>query len=121
MGMPVSMNLIGNALSVYWQARALAWIAGASFSALGGRATGSFVEFLPRTARAAETSNATELRRACSACDQEKHWRWPHLCLGAWTSIQGIIRVGMRWAFRASGVEAAVREELRRHDVAIHL
>merc|ERR1711920_632688 len=48
-------------------------------------------------------------------------WRWPHLCLGAWAHIRGAVQADMRKAFRASGVEASVRSQLRPHDVAVHM
>lgn len=53
---PSKMLLIGNSLSLYWQARGLAELIGAAFLAAGGQELASrFTDFLPRATRQGAT------------------------------------------------------------------
>eukprot|EP00929_Paragymnodinium_shiwhaense_P113466 TRINITY_DN81751_c0_g1_i1.p1 TRINITY_DN81751_c0_g1~~TRINITY_DN81751_c0_g1_i1.p1 ORF type:complete len:554 (-),score=112.74 TRINITY_DN81751_c0_g1_i1:791-2452(-) len=122
---PISMRMLGNALSLYWQARGLAAVLGTPFTTSAGRAEGFFVQHLPRKVRTepADVAPSThkELKDICAPCRTPQHWRWPHLCLGPWSRILPQIRADTQSALRASGAEARVRQLLQPRDVAIHL
>ncbi|CAJ1380855.1 unnamed protein product [Effrenium voratum] len=118
--MPTKMRLIGNSLSVYWQARGLAELLGAAFMTSSGQeSAGRFTDFLPRTSRQKEAwrNSSKELDIACRACPTREDWRWPHSCLGSWFSALPLVRAETRRALRKSGAEAAVSKFLLRHDV----
>lgn len=119
---PFGMALVGNALSLYWQARGIAALASLPFRGTGGLGSGFFVEHLPRTAGApGATADVAALRETCVACHQDAHWRWPHLCLGAWSRIKGAIHSGTLGALRLSGAEAVAQALLGPNDVAVHM
>ncbi|CAE8672945.1 unnamed protein product, partial [Polarella glacialis] len=122
---PVGMGLIGNQLSVYWQARGVALLAGARFAAAGGvSGAGSFPDFLPRSAAAQDpTGNFSELEASCAACPSAEDWKWPHHCLGAWSEprVLEVLRADTRRALQRSGAAAAALDFLRPRDVVIHL
>eukprot|EP00913_Durusdinium_trenchii_P001889 g1748.t1 len=72
---PSKMRLIGNSLSLYWQARALSELLGASFlSSTGQEMAGRFTDFLPRATQGkAPWGNAsTELELLCGACPNDQ-------------------------------------------------
>eukprot|EP00927_Polykrikos_kofoidii_P066767 TRINITY_DN62332_c0_g1_i1.p1 TRINITY_DN62332_c0_g1~~TRINITY_DN62332_c0_g1_i1.p1 ORF type:complete len:685 (-),score=69.17 TRINITY_DN62332_c0_g1_i1:144-2198(-) len=129
---PVDMKLLGNALSLYWQARGLAYLAGVAFATSSGFAESHFVRHLPRTVPAplssamatlshGNLSRSRLLSRSCAACPGWAEWRWPHICLGPWTQIVGHIRADTRRALQLSGAESRVRAWLRPRDVVLHL
>ncbi|CAL1158790.1 unnamed protein product [Cladocopium goreaui] len=121
---PSKMLLIGNSLSLYWQARGLAELIGAAFLAAGGQELASrFTDFLPRATRqGVPWSNfSTEVALICRACPEEEDWRWPHSCLGSWfRPILPMVQADTQRALHSSGAEAAVRAFLRRYDAVIH-
>ncbi|CAE7707969.1 unnamed protein product [Symbiodinium sp. CCMP2456] len=124
---PTKMKLIGNSLSVYWQARGLAALVGAAFTTTSGRnSAGRFINWLPRRWHGLAMDNASEeLSLACRACPEGKdhqHWRWPHTCLGAWYRgpVLELVRGETRRALHQSGGEEAVMRYLQPHDAVIH-
>ncbi|CAK9087321.1 Uncharacterized protein SCF082_LOCUS41281, partial [Durusdinium trenchii] len=121
---PSKMRLIGNSLSLYWQARALSELLGASFlSSTGQEMAGRFTDFLPRATQGkAPWGNAsTELELLCGACPNDQDWRWPHSCVGVWIHpILPMVKVDTQRALHASGAEGAVATFLRKHDAVIH-
>lgn len=64
---PFTSDRWGNALSPYWQARAIAELAGHGFSAYSGF-TSSWLQYLPKELPPDRCPNATKLNIACSAC-----------------------------------------------------
>jgi len=118
---PVSMAMVGNALSSYWHVRGLAALAGVAFQAVGGWAGSSFVRFLPRVSHPVASANVTALRSVCEACPLARNWKWPHQCLGAWTHVQQTMRAETQQALRFSGAWTIAQAMLRPRDVVVHL
>jgi len=114
---------VGNALSLYWNARGLARLAGVPFSATGGLSARHFIRHLPRVVPARPGGNSTALAEACVACSPREVllWRYPHTCFGAWSRIRSDIQRDTHSALRASGAEGAALARLRSSDVAVHL
>ncbi|CAK0899661.1 unnamed protein product [Prorocentrum cordatum] len=114
---------VGNALSLYWNARGLARLAGVAFTAAGAPGAGHFIRHLPRAAPPPPRGNATALAAACGACPprEVRAWRYPHTCLSAWAHIRGEVQRDTHSALRASGAERKALARLRSSDVAVHL
>lgn len=115
-------NNWGNLLSVYWHARGVARLAGATFESSGF--DGSILRFLPRRVTAEpELADVGELARVCEKCQGWKAAH-PHACQGGWVSLRSRVQQETQAALRAFAAEAIggrSRERARVGDVVVHL
>ncbi|WIA28952.1 hypothetical protein OEZ86_011475 [Tetradesmus obliquus] len=79
----------GNALSPYWQARALALIAGQGFDAYEGF-EGGWMQHLPKKLPPTTCPELGRFKEACDQCDSDS-WLYAHRCHGAWQQIRPTI------------------------------
>eukprot|EP00882_Tetradesmus_deserticola_P011111 GHRQ01011748.1.p1 GENE.GHRQ01011748.1~~GHRQ01011748.1.p1 ORF type:complete len:342 (+),score=112.74 GHRQ01011748.1:47-1072(+) len=86
---PYTSRRWGNALSPYWQARALALIAGQGFDAYGGFEHG-WMQHLPRKRPPTTCPELDRFKLACRQCDSDS-WMHAHRCHGAWLQIRPTI------------------------------
>ncbi|KAF6254758.1 hypothetical protein COO60DRAFT_1462514 [Scenedesmus sp. NREL 46B-D3] len=86
---PYTSRRWGNALSPYWQARALALIAGQGFDAYLGF-EGGWMQHLPKRRPPTTCPELDRFKLACEQCDSDS-WMYAHRCHGAWLQIRPTI------------------------------
>ena len=105
----------GNRLSAYWNARAMAHFAGASFLA-GPRMAKiyneSWLKHLPLHVQAPSCPNPVKYASGCFGCAWGRGpydaFQYPHTCEGAWTQFRGQVQVDTRAAINLWLQENAV-------------
>lgn len=125
----------GNDLSVYWQARGIAHLAGIEFGLPGWPKVhfdhNSFLQYLPLHHQPIPAlTNRRALEVADAACPHECHecydpkWfqRYPHECTGAWTYIRPEIQMDTQAALdKVFNENAIVPPKFLPGDVVLHL
>ena len=96
---PSTSSRWGNALSPYWQARALAHLAGYGFDAYVGFEQ-SWLVHLPKKLAPSSCPDVAQFTAACNSCDGESY-EYAHRCNGAWVYIRPLIQQDTLAAFTA--------------------
>jgi hypothetical protein len=94
---PNTSSRWGNALSPYWQARALAYLAGYGFNAYVGFDQ-SWLVHLPKKIDPSSCPDESRFKAACDSCDSDSY-EYAHRCIGAWTYIRPLIQQDTLAAF----------------------
>lgn len=102
---PFTSEKWGNALSGYWQARALALLAGYGFDSYVGFQGSSWLAKLPQKVPPTTCPDIPKFKSACDSCDAEA-WEFAHRCSGPWTGIRDVVRNDTQAAVRAWAEEA---------------
>eukprot|EP00877_Chromochloris_zofingiensis_P015247 jgi/Chrzof1/9977/Cz04g22180.t1 len=94
---PYTSSRWGNALSPYWQARAMATLGGLDFDSQPGFGQ-YWMQYLPRKVPRTTCPQPDKFDDACRRC-QKHDWEFAHKCVGAWTEIRPVIQQETQAAF----------------------
>jgi hypothetical protein len=109
----------GNKLSMYWNARAMAHLAGAAFKVgphMRNVFDTTFLKYLPMQTTGFGCANPLAYASACQGCTLKGHHKWlftfPHECNGAWTFFLKTIALETRSALKAWHQSRNVSEQV---------